>query len=241
MRIAGTTSSLLFGILLAAVRSGGVPAAERSSLAPVVAELFTSQGCDSCPPAEALLGELSRRPDVLPLAFHVTYWDDLGWRDTFSAPGSDARQYRYAAFQGRRSVYTPQLVINGSQQVLGSDRAKVTQAIAAAQRPARVLLGVDATGLRAEFPDIEGGCSCDVQLLSVLPVAVTAIGRGENAGRSLTQFNVVTEIRALASWNGRQVLRELPLQSGQAGAQFFVVLAQRREDARVVAVGVSGR
>jgi hypothetical protein len=95
--------------------------------------------------------------------------------------------------------------------------------------------------LRAEFPDIEGGCNCDVLWLGVLPAAVTAIGRGENAGRTLTQFNVVTEMRPLAGWDGKQVLRALPLPGGQGGGQFFVVLAQRREDARIVAVGVSGR
>src|SRR5512147_2003593 len=112
-------SSLLLPALLLML-SGPAAAADAG---PVVVELFTSQGCNSCPPADALLGELARRPDVLALALHVTYWNDLGWRDGFSQDAFDARQRRYVQQLNLSSSYTPQMVVNGTRDVVGSQRA----------------------------------------------------------------------------------------------------------------------
>src|ERR1700736_1842766 len=92
---------------------------------PIVVELFTSQGCSSCPPADALLAELAQRPDVIALGFHIDYWDDLGWKDPLSSPAATARQRDYARQFGRRQVYTPQLVVDGAEEAVGSDRAAV--------------------------------------------------------------------------------------------------------------------
>src|SRR5215813_7631266 len=101
---------------------------------PIVVELFTSEGCSSCPPADALLAELATRPDVLALSFHVDYWDRLGWKDPFSSPDATRRQQGYADRLGLATVYTPQIVVDGKWQAVGSDRAEVEQALGAARR-----------------------------------------------------------------------------------------------------------
>jgi hypothetical protein len=227
-----------WAIPILAIWGGRVPAAEAPRSVPVVAELFTSQGCSSCPPAEALLGELSGRSDILPLAFHVTYWDDLGWRDRFSLRGADARQYRYASAMGRRGVYTPQLVINGVREVVGSNRVAALQAIGSAPPVAGIRLVVAGGAARIELPDIAGGCDCELFLLGVLPSAQTVVGRGENAGRVLREFNVVRQISPLAAWNGKAESRAHSLSQMPAGVSTIVLLAQRRGDGRMVAVGV---
>jgi hypothetical protein len=205
----------------------------------VVAELFTSQGCNSCPPAEALLGELARRNDVLPLAYHVTYWDDLGWHDRFSFDAADARQYAYASIAGQRGVYTPQMIVNGSREVLGSSRDAVLKVIGAARPPAVIRLAIADNALRAELPEIAGGCDCALLLLAVLPSAQTAIGRGENAGRLLHESNVVRQMYRLEAWNGKAAKRARPLPPYPADASLFVLLAQRHGDAQIMAVGIA--
>jgi len=227
---------LLFPIL---ANFGGAARADAlAQVVPVVAELFTSQGCSSCPPADAVLGELSLRSDVLPLAFHVTYWNDLGWQDRYSFSSADARQYRYASALGRRGVYTPQLVVNGRREVVGSNRSAVLQAIGTAQQAAGIGLVAEQGVLRVRLPDLAGGCDCELLLLGVLPRAQTAVARGENSGHVLREFNIVRQVYPLAGWNGVAERRAQPLPRLPAGVSLIVLLAQRRGDARIVAVGV---
>jgi hypothetical protein len=221
-------------IAAATTRATEVPLA-----GPIVAELFTSQGCSSCPPAEALLGELAARPDVLPLAFHVTYWNDLGWQDTFSFAAADARQYQYAANLGRHGVYTPQMIINGGREVPGSRRKDVQQAIRAATPPATIHLSVSGGTVQSALPDIKGGCDCDLLLLGVQPSANTAVGHGENAGHVLRETNIVRQTYPLPRWNGVSTLRKQALPLLPADASLLVLLAQRRSDAQIIAVGVA--
>lgn len=174
---------------------------------PVVVELFTSQSCSSCPPAEAVLGGLAAtRPDLLPLAFHVTYWDRLGWKDRYSLPAATARQRGYAAGFGADSVYTPQLVVDGARHVVGSDRRAVAAAIAAAEaeRAAApsVALAVRRTadGLAIE---VGGGAGTGrLWLVGFDAEQVTAVASGENAGRTLRQANVVRALEAAGTWDG---------------------------------------
>ena len=106
----------------------------RAAERPIVVELFTSEGCSSCPPADALLGELATRPNVLALSFHVDYWDRLGWKDPFSSPEATARQQHYARLLGLDTVYTPQIVVDGSWEAVGSDQAAVERALDQARR-----------------------------------------------------------------------------------------------------------
>src|SRR5437868_14761375 len=124
-------SLVLVSALLAAA-----PAVAGETTRPIVVELFTSQGCSSCPPADALLGELARRDDVLPLAFHVDYWDRLGWKDPFSSAAATARQRTYARQLDAANVYTPQMVVDGRIDVVGSYRDQVLRAIDRARQDA---------------------------------------------------------------------------------------------------------
>src|SRR5262245_56361084 len=118
-------------MLLAAVLAAGVGAvgALAQDKAPVVVELFTSEGCSSCPPADAFLGELAQRPDVVPLAFHVDYWDYIGWKDPYANPAFTQRQHDYKAALGLHMVYTPQMIVDGRTDVVGSERGSVEAAI----------------------------------------------------------------------------------------------------------------
>ena len=192
-------SRLLAWLCLAAVL---VPAAAADR--PVVVELFTSQGCSSCPPANAFLNELVKdRRDVLPLAFHVTYWDRLGWKDPFSLEAATDRQDRYGHRFGDGS-YTPEIVVDGVSSHVGSDRAEVGSAIERArlksETAATVSVAKDGDGLVIEVGGGKGRGK--VLLVGFDHDHQTAIHRGENNGRTLEEANVVRSIRAIADWQG---------------------------------------
>ena len=162
----------------------------------VVAELFTSEGCSSCPPADALLSELARtRPDVLPLAFHITYWDRLGWPDPFAFAGATDRQRQYASVLGLDTIYTPQLVVDGTRDVVGSDRGAVLQALrgAAAQAasPVSLTLSRAAGGIAASVGAGSAGQRATLLLAGYDTAHRTAVAHGENAGRTLSESNIV--------------------------------------------------
>jgi hypothetical protein len=165
-----------------------------------VLELFTSQGCSSCPPADALLGELARRPDLIALAWHVDYWDRLGWRDPYASRDATARQRAYARQLGSE-VFTPALVANGATMVVGSDRAAVEAAIKAA-----VPLPVPVTFSRSEdgvIVEIGAGAGPLRALRAVYdPEQATDIGAGENQGARLREFRIVRNVELLGEWDG---------------------------------------
>ena len=190
---------------------------------PLVLELYTSQGCSSCPPAEALLGELTERADILPLAFHVDYWDDLGWRDRFALPAAAQQQRWWAMANGLPDVYTPQLIIDGRRSVLGSDRA----AVIAALREPRTAVAVQAElrdgVVRVSVPARSTAEAYDVYAIAYLPRAETVVARGENAGRTLTEWNIVR------SWSQLGVSRG-------AAAEFTVARNALPTDATRVAI-----
>lgn len=204
---------------------------------PIVVELFTSQGCNSCPPADALLGELARRPDVLALALHVTYWNDLGWKDGFSQATFDQRQNRYAQQMRRPSAYTPQMVINGSQDVVGSQRDAVNRALGKAARPAAI--GVQKNGelVDVALPALSHDCDCVLTLFGVQSVASTSIGRGENSGRTLQEFQIVRSMQPLEGWRGAQKQLHVMPARGAGEITGYAVVAQERGSGNVVAAG----
>jgi hypothetical protein len=197
----------------AAVFAGMVFGRARAASSPVLVELFTSQGCSSCPPADAYLTELAREPTIIALAYHVNYWDDLGWRDPFSSVEATARQRAYARLMKLSSVYTPQMVINGRFEVLGSDRGRIAEAIskAAAIAPAASIACAaadDALAVQLGAGTGEGrvwGIAYDLR-------HETEVRRGENAGRKLLDVNIVRSIEALGSWSGAAltIIRALP-------------------------------
>ncbi|WP_308916923.1 DUF1223 domain-containing protein [Jannaschia sp. LMIT008] len=175
---------------------------------PVVVELFTSQGCSSCPPADAILHELGGRTDVIPLAFHVDYWDWIGWADTFADPAFTQRQRDYAAAARSTMVYTPQFVVGGVDHVAGAKPMALRDKIEAhADAGAADVLSVRADGQLA-MGDL--GRPARLYLLHVEPRADVSILRGENAGHDATYAHVVRDWQDLGAWNGRAGAMELP-------------------------------
>jgi hypothetical protein len=184
--------------------AGLLPVAGFAAERPVVVELFTSQGCSSCPPANAYLNELSRgRRDVLALAFHVTYWDRLGWKDPFSIEAATNRQSVYGRRFGDGS-YTPEIVVDGSAGMVGSDRSQVGSAIENAKRHGRTAAAVNVTknGEQVSVEVSAGSGSARVLLIGFDHEHITAIRRGENSGATLTEANVVRSIRIAGQWSG---------------------------------------
>ena len=193
----------------------------------VLVELFTSQGCSSCPPADAYLGSLSERPGVLALAFHVDYWNSPQWHDRFSLPASTARQDRYVRNLGKSAEYTPQFIVDGRTELLGAHAELTEQALAAPKPGVALSLTEVNAELRIEVGAAPGhSAACEVILLSYLRHASSAVGGGENGGRTLEDFNIVRSLRVLGSWRGDAGHFEVPLGSLPGDATAVAVLLQ---------------
>lgn len=218
---------LLFLVTLAALCPGIATAAER----PVVVELFTSQGCSSCPPANAYLNELSKRPsDVLALAFHVTYWDYLGWKDPFSLKIATDRQERYGRRFGDGS-YTPEIVVDGSVGIVGSYRDDVDRAIVKARANGTTIADVHVVTKNGKaLIDVGAGQgTARILLVGFDREHVTPIGRGENRGRTMAEANIVRSFRSVAEWSGVPIHLDVELPEGE---QLAVIL--EATDGRIV-------
>lgn len=203
---------------------------------PVVVELYTSQGCASCPPADALMAELAQRQDVIALALHVDYWDYLGWADSFADPAFTKRQKRYARAHGQKMIYTPQMIVGGVDAIQGNLSKQVMAKIEShvGAQP-RVALRAHREGglLRVEVdanPPLERAAI--VQLVRYLPHSTVLIERGENAGREASYHNIVSEWTAMAEWPGEAPLR---LEVAAEGNQPLVVIVQEAGPGAVLA------
>jgi hypothetical protein len=197
--------------------AGLSPLAALAAERPVVVELFTSQGCSSCPPADAYLRDLSKdRRDVLPLAFHVTYWDNLGWKDPYSMQAATQRQDQYGRRFGDGS-YTPEIVVDGAAGMVGSRRGDVGAAIERAKRVSRTAaaISVTKTGEQVSIQVGSGSGSGRILLIGFDREHTTAIGRGENGGRTLTEANIVRSIRSIGQWSGAALHINEPFPEGQ--------------------------
>ena len=187
---------------------------------PVVVELFTSQGCSTCPPADALLGELAEDPKVVALSLHVDYWDYIGWKDPFASPEMTARQQAYTETLHKRFVYTPQMVIDGRQDIVGTRRSEVMAAVGASGRTAKPLTLTYEMG-RGGKVLIPGGHAPEGGATIWLAVYdnqhETAVTSGENAGRQLRYANVVRRLTAIGTWTGQPM--EVPLDLDRAAAE----------------------
>ncbi len=194
--------------LAATVTSG--PAAAASPDRPIVVELFQSQGCSSCPPANAMLNRLANRADLLPLNFGVTYWDRLGWKDKFADPAFTERQWDYARSGKRSNVATPQFIVNGHGVVTGSDARQLAQTIRSEER-AGPGPAITVDGKRVRIAAGRAGVPATVWLVRFDPrIRNVNIGRGENSGRVLPHRNVVTGLRALGTWKGNAAVFDQP-------------------------------
>jgi len=186
---------------------------------PVVLELFTSEGCSSCPPADAYLSELSQRSDVLPLAFHVTYWNNLGWKDPYSLDLATQRQAAYGQRFGDGS-YTPELVVNGASGLVGSDRQSAEAAIRRAAASDATAAAVTAVrkGAAIDVTVGDGTGSARVLLVGYDAQHVTPVGRGENSGRTLKESNIVRSFQPIGQWSGKSAAFNAPVPAGEQQA-----------------------
>ena len=217
--------------LAAIAFSGGASA--RSAGQPVVVELFQSQGCSSCPPANAMLNRLVDRADLLPLNFGVTYWDQLGWKDKFAHPAYTARQWDYARSGKRSNVATPQFIINGHAVVTGSDARQLAQAIRGEDRNDNgPMITIDGKSIRIARGPANGPAT--VWLVRYDPrIRNVNIGRGENQGRMLPHRNVVTGLRSLGIWNGKTAVFDQP--AYRDAGQLSAILIQQGSGGRIIA------
>lgn len=225
MRIARGAFSL--GLIAAVVSS----AAHAGETRPVVVELFTSQGCSSCPPADRLLSELAQRPDVIALGFHIDYWDGLGWKDPLSSPAATARQRDYARQFGRMQVYTPQLVVDGTEEAVGSDRAAVLTAVTQAKRDAAAPVSFDDKGVTVGA----GRGNGKVLLVKFVRNRTSRVTAGENAGRTLDDVNGVETLTGLGAWDGASVT--FPVKAPGRGEGIAVLV--QAPDGRILGAATS--
>lgn len=203
-----------------------VPVAAQSGSPVVVVELFTSQGCSSCPPADEFFAELARDPMIIPLALHVDYWDYIGWADSFADPKFTARQKAYARNIGSRAIYTPQMIVGGLDRVQGNAPAEVASLVMKhlkAAQPVAVTLSRQGERLLIRAEAVRPiDKAVEVQLVRYKPEDSVKITRGENAGRTVTYHNIVTSWQVIGDWDGASPLKlEISYPEGGPGVVIF--------------------
>ncbi len=205
----------------------------------VVVELYTSQGCSSCPPADALLEEMAKNVEILPLAFHVDYWDYLGWQDAFASPAHTLRQKAYAHAAGERMIYTPQAIVDGTARMVGSDSQALMSAVMQAMnkdRRAKVSVSRDGATLTVTGTASESlPAPVQVLLVRYTPEASVEILHGENAGQTIRYVNTVTSVTQIGEWTGAQALS---LTAPISGAEAAAILVQAPDMGAVLAAAL---
>jgi hypothetical protein len=217
---------VLVGLAMFGLMTGTAFAASR----PVVVELFTSQSCSDCPPADALLRHIKATdPDILALDLHVTYWDNAAWKDPFSLQAATELQEHYASLGGSTEVYTPEAVVDGKAQFVGSDKATMAAAIGRAKgaiaRSGTTPVAVEAVNGRVSVDVGVGKGAATVWLFGFDPERTTAVRGGENGGVTLTEVNVVRSITRLGTWDWQALEREIRVPAGMK----FAALVQRSD------------
>jgi hypothetical protein len=200
-----------------------------------VIELFTSQGCSSCPPADKIIGELAKDPSVIAMSMPIDYWDYLGWKDTLADSRFTARQKAYSKMRGDREVYTPQAVINGAAHVIGSERDSIEDAIDATRKESAVMSipvtmtqsGKQLTVSVAAASKGPAAAHGEVWICSISKAVPISIGRGENRGKEITYYNVVRSLLKLGDWNGDSGSWTVPIDKvAREGVDAAVVYVQ---------------
>jgi hypothetical protein len=230
---------LLLGVCALAALFAAKPGRAELSTTPIagnsVLELFTSQGCSSCPPADALLAELAEKPGIVALSYSVDYWNYLGWRDTLSSAANSDRQHEYAKARGDGRVYTPQIVVDGLLHVVGSDENAVEQAMRdAAKRLANVRVPVSMQGDGDALvinvgaaPEASYTREATIWLAITKEQETVSITRGENRGRTLSYHHPVRELSPVGMWKGEALTLRLPLKDLKAiGGDCLIALVQ---------------
>jgi hypothetical protein len=206
-----------------------------------VVELFTSQGCSSCPPADKIIGELSKDPSVIALSMPIDYWDYLGWKDTLADSRFSARQKAYSQMRGDRDVYTPQVVVNGSAHVIGSDRAGIEGAISDTKKSDAVMsvpvsMTLAGKQLNVSVAASHAGATAshgEIWICAISKSIPISIGRGENRGHEVTYYNVVRNLLKVGDWNGAAGSWTVPLENisrdGVDGAVVYIQNGNREK------------
>lgn len=225
-------------------KSWAQQASPPAPLAPVVVELFTSQSCSSCPPADEVLGELAQRAEVIALGCHVTYWDHLDWQDTLSLPACTGRQRDYAAQMGSNQVYTPQMVVNGRVEFVGSRRSTALNEVERAQGVLKAIaLTRHGDALIAQLPQLPTNQLQTLWLVAYGDAYTQAMKSGENRGRSVAYVNPVVAMESLGVWHGQAETRTIaliPALQNDPDMGGYVIIAQSEATGSVAAAGKVG-
>jgi hypothetical protein len=233
---------------IASTAVGGLVKAQTAR--PAIVELFTSQGCSSCPPADAFMAEVRAMPDVIALTYNVDYWDYRGWRDTLAAPENSKRQYKYAKARGDMDVYTPQMIIDGASHVVGSQKTAVIAAIKhSLANPPPMWVPVSIFANDTEFQITVDQAPLDVPapiaslwFVSVAPQIPVEIEKGENAGEKIVYLNVVRKLVPVGMWHGERMTLALPKDSVMTeDSTSCVALLQMKPLGRILGCSVWGR
>jgi hypothetical protein len=224
-------------LALAAFAAGFPGASALAGPRPVVVELFTSQGCSSCVPADALMGQLATRKDVLAMSLPITYWDMLGWKDTLASDANTRRQKAYSDAMHRGGVYTPQMIVDGVNDLVGSREPAIQAAITARAGDAQavsVKVTTTPTEVHVEVGEGKGG-DATIWLFRILPKATVTISAGENGGHTVTYRNIVQDVKAVGMWKGQPVTLDLPKQEiGGAPKDAIAVIVQQGGYGRII-------
>ena len=212
---------------------------------PVIVELFTSQGCSSCPPADAFLETLKGKPGIVALSYHVDYWDYLGWRDTLGSAEYSQRQYDYAHSRGDMNVYTPQMIVNGGNHFVGSQKSKISASIADAQSSSPqwvdIAMSDNATDVMINIAAGAATKKATLWLMAFAPVVSVEIKKGENAGSTIAYHNVVRKIVPAGMWHGEAAKIVLPRESViPEDCKGWVALLQEGKVGRIIGAATGG-
>ena len=208
-----------------------------------VVELFTSQGCSSCPPADRVLAELAQDPGIIVMSLPVDYWDRLGWKDTFASPAFTKRQRNYSATRGDGEVYTPQAVVNGTTHVNGSSESRIDTALSSTGQALKIPVSIKPsdTNIHVSVGSAKGSAAGPATVL-VMPVIGSrdvAIGRGENANSKVTYTNIVREISEVANWSGAGLELDVPANKYKSYDSVIVLLQAGTANAPGVILGAA--
>jgi hypothetical protein len=235
--------SITLGLFLTAFAAGSAWATKRedahkgSPPHPVVLELFTSQGCSDCPAADRILTEMANRNDIIALSLPITYWDILGWKDTFATDANTRRQKSYARTMNRSGIYTPQMIVDGRLDVVGNQRDHVVSALARRanalthEMSVPLLVRKIANRIEIAIPKMKDGEKnpATIWVMRVLGQGSVKVGDGENANRQLTYTNVVRDLQRAGEWNGQAMKIDLPVKIAKLNYDGVVVILQAQD------------
>jgi hypothetical protein len=239
-----TLTAIAFSLAASLLATAATDAGETAKT-PVVVELFTSQGCDTCPPADAVLAQLADRKDVIALSLPVTYWDMLGWKDTLASDANTRRQKAYAEAMWHGGVYTPQMILDGTNELVGNKMQPVDAAIGTLQATplsVRVSLQTTPTELHINVGAAPSTGDATIWVFDILSKATVKIGAGENSGHTLTYRNVVRYVKSIGVWKGQPIALSLPRNDPSMPQHDAVaVIVQQGGYGKVVGAAMIGR